>query len=342
MARPSAAKAGAVIVCEGYTDVLAMHQAGVTNVVASMGTALTEDQIGELGRLAPTVQLALDADNAGQEAMLRAARVAAGRKLELRVVPLPVGRDPAEVALAEGADAVRELVGRSVPFVRFQVERTLLQGDLQSAEGKDDVIAQLRPAFAGLGPSMLQQELVALVADRLDIDAELAQRLLYQGGGAARSPGRSDRGPGPSPAPIAAATPARQLADRDARVERGFLTLCLTFPGDGAKYLGELTPDHFTDPLTARAADWLRDRLDRPLEGLPEDDELHAFLSRMLAHAGQATSKPAVLRADAIQLKRALLARRKKTAKGPEVTEIMRLDIALQAEFDEAQEAAMG
>jgi DNA primase len=339
MARASAAKAGAVIVCEGYTDVLAMHQAGVTNVVASMGTALTEDQVATLGRLAPTVQLALDADDAGQEAMLRAARVAAGRKLELRVVPLPEGRDPADVALQEGADAVRALVARSVPFVRFRVERTLLQGDLQTAEGKDAVLAELRPAFAPLGPSMLQQELVGLVADRLDIGVELAQRLLYQD--APRNQQRSERPPS-APATIAAATPVRQLADRDARVERSFLTLCLAFPTDGARYLGELTADHFTDPLTSRAAEWLRNRLDRPLDGLPEEDELHRYLTRMLANAGQAASKPAVLKADAIQLKRALLARRKKAAKGAEVTEIMRMDIALKAEFDDAQEAAIG
>ena len=59
-----------------------------------MGTALTEEQVGELARLAQAVLLALDADSAGQEAMLRAARVAAGRKLELRVVPLPAGQRP--------------------------------------------------------------------------------------------------------------------------------------------------------------------------------------------------------------------------------------------------------
>jgi DNA primase len=341
LARASAAKAGAVIVCEGYTDVLAMHQAGVTNVVASMGTALTEDQVAALGRLAPTLQLALDADDAGQEAMLRAARVAAGRKLELRVVPLPVGRDPADVALEEGAEAVRALVARSVPFVRFSVERTLAQGDLQTAEGKDAVLAALRPAFAPLGPSILQQELLGLVADRLGIEAELAQRLLYQGARGRERP-RADRGPSAAPVTIAAATPVRQAADRDAQVERAFLTLCLTFPRDGATYLAELDAEHFTDRLTARAADWLRTRLDRPLEGLPEDDELHGYLTRLIANAGQATSKPAVLRADAIQLKRALLARRKKTAKGPEVTEIMRLDIALKAQFDDAQEAALG
>src|ERR671936_2148115 len=79
IARASAAKAGTVVVAEGYTDVIAMHQAGLKHTVGLMGTALTDEQVGELARLAPTVLLALDADAAGHEAMLRGARVAARR-----------------------------------------------------------------------------------------------------------------------------------------------------------------------------------------------------------------------------------------------------------------------
>ena len=103
IARTPATKAGEVIVAEGYTDVIAMHQAGLRHTVGLMGTALTDEQVGELARLAPTVLLALDADAAGQEAMLRGARVAARRNLTLRVVPLPVGSDPADLVAAEGA-----------------------------------------------------------------------------------------------------------------------------------------------------------------------------------------------------------------------------------------------
>ena len=102
IARVAAAKASEVIVAEGYTDVIALHQAGLRNTVGLMGTAMTDEQVGELARLAPTVLLALDADSAGQEAMLRAARVAAGRKLELRVVPLPAGSDPADLVAGRG------------------------------------------------------------------------------------------------------------------------------------------------------------------------------------------------------------------------------------------------
>ena len=147
-----------------------------------MGTALTEDQVGELSRLAQVVLLALDSDSAGHEAMLRAARVAEGRKLELRVVALPQGKDPADmVGEPGGAARLTELVDGSMPFVRFRVERALATGNLRDAEGKDEIIAQLRPVFATLPPSVLREELLSLLADRLSLSPELVASLLAQG-----------------------------------------------------------------------------------------------------------------------------------------------------------------
>ncbi len=150
LARQHATRAGKVILCEGYTDVIALHQAGMRNAVGLMGTALTDEQVGELARMAQTVLLALDADSAGQEAMLRASGLAAKRKLELRVVPLPAGADPADLIEREGAQAIEAAVERSVPFVRFRVERVLENGDDSTPEGRDRMIEELRPVFAQL------------------------------------------------------------------------------------------------------------------------------------------------------------------------------------------------
>ena len=94
LARKAAARAGSIVLAEGYTDVLALHQAGIENAVGIMGTSFTDEQARELERTARTLVLALDADGAGQEAMLRAARVAEGRSMELRVVALPPGARP--------------------------------------------------------------------------------------------------------------------------------------------------------------------------------------------------------------------------------------------------------
>jgi DNA primase len=272
-ARASAARAGRVIAVEGYTDVLALHQAGLRNCVGIMGTALTEDQVGELSRLAQVVLLALDSDSAGHEAMLRAARVAEGRKLELRVVPLPQGKDPADmVGEPGGAARLTELVDGSMPFVRFRVERALATGNLRDAEGKDDVIAELRPVFATLPPSVLREELLSLLADRLSLSPELVGSLLAQGrrltepapesGGGARAPRR---------------LPAQELAERE------FLAYCIAFPELGAPVLAELDLDRdFTAASTRRVAAHLRDH---GVTGEVEDPELAGLLTALKVSA---------------------------------------------------------
>src|SRR2546428_702269 len=204
LARPHAAREGHVIVCEGYTDTIALHQAGMRNAVGLMGTALTGEQVAELARMAATVLLALDADSSGQEAMLRASTLAAKRKLELRVVELPAGSDPAELVQREGAEAVRELMGRSVPFVRFRVERVLADGDHSSPEGRDRMLEQLRPVFVGLPVGAMRMELTQLVAERLDLPHSLAERALAEPAAGPASGG--GRGP-----------PGRPCADAPAR-----------------------------------------------------------------------------------------------------------------------------
>jgi len=295
IARAAATKAGSVIVAEGYTDVIAMHQAGLRNTVGLMGTALTEEQVGELSRLAPRIQLALDADGAGQEAMLRAARVASGRRLELRVVPLPPGTDPADLVAAEGARAVQRLVDTSVPFVRFRVERELSTGDLGSAEGKDAVIGALRPVFAQIPPSALREELIALVADRTDLSPALVGSWLAQGapaggrggGGGGRRAGGSTRDDQAAPGP--AARPQRAV-DAFVEAEQEFLVACVAAPKAGADALASLDLEAmFTDDVTRRAARHLRDHMHAPLDGLDaEDAELSTLIAKLSVRAAQA------------------------------------------------------
>ena len=105
LARAAAARAGRVVLVEGYTDVIALHQAGVPEVVAQMGTALTEQQVDAIARLAPKALFCQDPDRAGQEsvakgiAALRAHNKGRStRAVEFRIVRLPAGQDPADVA----------------------------------------------------------------------------------------------------------------------------------------------------------------------------------------------------------------------------------------------------
>jgi DNA primase len=365
LARSAAAKAGETVLCEGYTDVIAMHQAGFQNTVGLMGTALTAEQVGELGRLAPTVLLALDADSAGQEAMLKASRLAAQRKLDLRVVELPAGADPADLLQREGgAEAMRELVSHSVPFVRFRVERVLAAGDDSTPEGRDRMLGELRPVFALLEPSAMRMELTRLVSGRLGLSEGLAEALLSStgraspvrsigAGGAARPPGE----PRPATTARAAGVSSRgggatDVLARREDTERAFLAQCIAAPAHGQAALAEVDVEAlFSSELLRRAAGHLRDgHVSEPLKGVDDEDrELVSLLAELTVEAGrwppaEGTATPPMLEVQQLQLELAAIERRIHTARAQgagEVSELARRRGEVKLRFDRAQERAM-
>jgi DNA primase len=288
-ARGFAARAGRMILVEGYTDVLALHQAGIRNAVGIMGTSLTEEQVAELERSVTVLELCLDADRAGQEAMLRASRVAAGRKLELRVVPLPVGTDPGElIALDGGADQLRGLVERSVPFISFHVERILERADLGSGEGRDRAFTELRPVLAELHLGKLRDELMQRVAGRLELSETQLARLV-EGSGALPSRGDRAGGAGRDGAGPGAGAGVSALGI-GSRAERTFLMLCISLPEQGEELLGSIEIDELlTSGIYRRAARHLAGRTRSPLSDLPpEDDELARVVADLVERAGRA------------------------------------------------------
>src|ERR671910_2552942 len=179
LARAAAAKAGRVVLVEGYTDVIALRQAGVAETVCSMGTALTEEQVQALRRLAPSVLLCQDPDAAGQEAVAKSLTLLErGSGLEARVVRLPPGQDPADVVQHDGPDALRGRLEAAAPVARFEVERALEQAELGTPEGRDRALARIAPVISRLGAGLLQDDLVRLVAGRLGMSESLAQEAL--------------------------------------------------------------------------------------------------------------------------------------------------------------------
>jgi len=279
-ARAAAARAGSVILVEGYTDVLALHQAELQNAVGIMGTALTEEQIAELERVAKVLVLCLDADSAGQEAMLRAAQLTDKRNLELRVVPLPSGDDPAELIERAGAEALRERVAASVPFVAFHVERVFEGNDTRSAEGRDRAFQQLLPALKNLRRGLFGDELLRGIAGRLELSEAQLKSLIE---GAARQNGRGGG------ATTTASAPELPI-DQAGRAERAFLALCVALPEAGARTLFEIDPEQLiTSQAMRRAARHLAGRTGSPLADLPPDDEpLARTVADLVARAGRA------------------------------------------------------
>jgi DNA primase len=272
LARGAIAKTGRAVVVEGYTDVLAAHQAGIQEAVAVMGTAITPEQLGQLSRYTDEVVLALDADRAGRAAMLRAQRVAGSRKLRLRVATMPAGEDPADMLEGGKADRVRELIDGALELSEFHVTWALDEADLSSPAGRDRALDEVVPVLAAMGESISRDELARVVANRLDADPGLVMRRMKgdsEGEAGPRAKPRAQQD-GDSQAPVVA--PPRPVSSREGR-ERALLAMCIATPAVGREFIARLTPEHLSSPVMARARDWLAAHLEEPLHGLPRDDE---------------------------------------------------------------------
>lgn len=130
----SAREMGWSAVVEGYTDVIAAHQVGLRNVVGTLGTALGDDHVQMLRRLADRVVLIFDGDDAGQSAADRSLELFLAHEVDVRVLTLPSKLDPCDFLLAEGADAFRALVDQAVDPMAFAIRRAESRFDLNSFE----------------------------------------------------------------------------------------------------------------------------------------------------------------------------------------------------------------
>jgi DNA primase len=237
-ARAAIAKQDRAVVVEGNTDVLALRQAGFEPVVASMGTALTEQQLRELGRLSKRLSLCFDADAAGQDATLRGMELAARQGFDIRVVSLPAGTDPAD----DPAGFEQRLPGAEdyLPYrVRIEIDRTL--------PDRTRAFERTREVLAPFQDSPDRQDAVRLAADRLGLPPELQAGL----------------------APAARARTgaiSTKVLEAGVRLERDSLAGAVAHP-DLIPLLAELTPDHFDLELHRRVREHLLapDSADREL-----------------------------------------------------------------------------
>jgi DNA primase len=282
-AKAAIAKATRAVVVEGYTDVLALHQAGVEETVAVMGTAITGEQVAALSGMVEEVVLALDADSAGQEAMLRAQRVAAGRKMRLRVAAMPAGEDPAEMmAAADGPERFRALIDAAVELNAFQVGLVLDRTDVASPAERDRALTEVAPILGAMGETASRDDLVRQVAERLDLEPAMVMGRIVAARPASGGPEQAPASTGT--APTASPRRAAELTSRERR-ERALLAMCIALPDEGKEYLARLTDAHLS-PTGLRAATWLREHPEEPASNLPEDAELTGLVTElvMLAH----------------------------------------------------------
>jgi len=223
LAKAAISKQDRAVVVEGNTDVIALRQTGFEPVVASMGTALTERQVRELGRLQTRkLFLCFDADAAGQEATLRGMELAATQGFDVKVVTLEKGQDP-----ADAPDGFEDRLAAAESYLLYRVRL-----ELDRSADRQEGFVRVREILAKAEESPERQEALRLLADRLDLPRETLVGLA------------SARGSG-----TAAVTDGTRLLDAGDRLERDALAACLAHPSL-VRGLSELTPGHFDFEVT--------------------------------------------------------------------------------------------
>ena len=230
-------EADEVIVVEGYMDVIAAHQHGYSNVVACMGTAITQEQLQQLQRFTSNFVLALDADAAGQQATIRGLNQArqtlrqlrkpvftpGGRmRLEerlaanLRIAALPQGMDPDDLIRSQPS-RWEELIHKAQPLVDYFFDLVQAQYDLGTAQGKAQAVAQIAPLIAELGDDIERQHYVQRLSRLVQIDEQTIQHRVEAAARTLATPLRQHRrrsaasgAPRPSQAPSSQVSPAAE------------------------------------------------------------------------------------------------------------------------------------
>jgi DNA primase len=172
VAREAVARTKTVIVVEGYFDAIALHQAGLTHTVATLGTALTSEHIQVLRRFASKVVLLFDPDAAGVRAALRGLDLFVNSGLGVKVVTLPVGEDPDTYVRKEGPDAFDRLEERSPSLLDFALEHSLKTAEASTIEGRIRSVDEILRILQKSEHPIEREERIRLVAERLGISQQ--------------------------------------------------------------------------------------------------------------------------------------------------------------------------
>jgi DNA primase len=271
-ARTAAAKTGALVVVEGYMDVIALAQAGLAHAVAPLGTAITADQLQLMWRVADEPVVALDGDAAGQGAALRLVDLAlplltAGKGL--RFALMPPKQDPDDVIRAGGLQAFAALIAASRPMVDLIWDRETAGASLDSPERRAALDARLRAHLGRIADPSIRAHYQAEVRDRRAALFAPARPRAPRGGRAAKGKARD------FPAPALASTRASLLAQpgdgpaAEARIrECAILAGCLLHPELAAGFEDRLERAAFVCPDLAPIRDALLWALGRDAEDL--------------------------------------------------------------------------
>lgn len=263
-------QAKTIIITEGELDTISSWQAGVQNVVALKGTALTQDQINLIKRYANTVILALDMDVAGDKAAHKGIQLAEAAGLEVRVIQLPEGKDPDDIARTD-IKAWQALVDQAVDVYQYCLDSAVSRYDLQTAQGKRHVVDELIPIWSGISNDILKAHWVGELARTVQVDETLILKQLQSPNSSHRSSDTPTNRPSVTPTHRSSDTPT----SRRTQLETQLAGLLLqSNPADildpsyadiwQTTWLGQLIdwlPDHQTDDWQSQIPEHLRTNL---------------------------------------------------------------------------------
>jgi DNA primase len=234
----SAISRGSALVVEGYTDVIALHEAGITETVATNGVALTESHFELLKRFSDRAVLMFDADDAGKGATERGFGLHHRIGLEVLVAPLPNGRDPAEVVKDDGPEAIRKIIDTAQPLLEFKLEQTISKLPLDTPEARSRAAREAATVLGWHPDPIARHEYAFAVGRRIGVEPEAIQRVLAERGSA-----ESEHDGG-----VAERDRDRRLPGH-VKVEREALRLLLTRTRESKPWLEEVDEGHFTAPV---------------------------------------------------------------------------------------------
>jgi DNA primase len=248
-AKTEVSRSGTAYLVEGYTDVIALHQAGEPTGLATCGTALGEGHFGLLRRFARRAVLAFDSDEAGARAAERAYAFHERYPVEALVLVLPEGLDPADLVKERGPEAFRQAAEAAIPLVEYMIRRATRGVDTGDAEERARGVQAGLPIVAGLANEVRRQEYAALLADLMGVSTESVLFELQR----TRPPQQPGVAvPAPEARPGQPRSPTRE-------VEKEALKLVAQRPDISLEYLDGVEEDRFTTERYRKALALLRE-----------------------------------------------------------------------------------
>jgi DNA primase len=231
------------VVVEGYTDVIAMHNADMPIAVATCGTALGEDHLDLLRRFSERVVLAFDADEAGAGAALRGFERSVPGDLDLRVAVLPEGKDPADVVADGAIDALKRAVAESLPLLQVRIDAELARFDLDEPESRAKAVKAAAAAIALHPDAITRHEYANGVSRKTGVDTKYVEQAISE---ARRRSSSTRRGASPDTAP-------EDLVEHTASYKTELELIRTMLANDERLTDLEITDALFSDPETSAA-----------------------------------------------------------------------------------------